>query len=415
MYWLSPLNNGFSPEHKRVLQELTIQESSPGTILCDFETLLDYIREGDFSITGMHQLRLRVLSEINANLAHPIQLGLKRPQQKSYPHINGLYLLVRASGLTFVGGTGKKPLLHVDEVVYRLWAGLNPTERYGILLETWLMRGKPEIIGERGGRLVSIPENFREWVDFFSLVPDEGLQVAGSSDAEYRLRYTPGWYNLGLLELFGLISVQHGSPEAGKGWRIERIYRTQLGAALLALLHSEFFGDFDKILELDCEEGVPFSVLKPVLQPYLSEWKKDLPVPEWTFREGTHIFKASLGRIWRRIAVPAHQTLDRLAYAILNAFEFDHDHLYQFSYENRFGSLERVYHPDMDEGTFGDEVLVGDVALRIGQTMDYLFDFGDWWEFDVTLEQVDRDMVVKGSAILETHGQPPEQYPQWDD
>jgi hypothetical protein len=413
MYWLSSQDIEFSSEHKRALQELTFQESSPGTILRDFEALLDFLREGELSITGTHQLPLRVLPEINARLTHPLQLGFKRPQQKSYPHIHGLYLLVRASGLTRVGGTSKKPLLHVDKVVYREWASLNLTERYGILLETWLLRGKPEILGENSGRLFLISENFRKWVDFFAQIPDEGLLVAGNRDAEYWLRYTPGWHNLGLLELFGLISVQHGLPEAGKGWRIERVDRTQLGVALMALLYTELFGDFDKILELEEGGEVPFGVLQPLLQPYLSEWKNNLSVPKWTFREGTHIFKVSLGRIWRQIAIPAAQTLDGLANTILNAFEFDHDHLYRFSYENRFGALESVQHPFMDEGPRTSEVLVGDVPLRVGQTMIYLFDFGDKWEFDVTLEQVDHDMVVKESIIIETHGEPPEQYPRW--
>ena len=414
MYGLSSQSIGFSPEHKRVLQELTIQESSPGTILRDFEALLNYLKKGDLVITGTHQLPLRVLSEINTHLTQPLQLGLKRPQQKSYPHIHGLYLLVRASGLTCIGGTGKKPLLLVDEVVYREWVGLNPTERYGILLETWLLRGKPEIIGERVNRLFLIPENFQEWVYFITRIPGEGLQVAGNCDVEYWLRYTPGWHNLGLLELFGIISVQHGSPEAGKGWRIERVYRTQLGDALLALLYSEFFGDFNNILELE-EAEMPFGILKSVLQPYLPEWKNNLAVPKWTFREGTHIFKVSLGRIWCRIAVMADQTLDALAYTILNAVEFDHDHLYKFSYENSFGTLERINHPYMEEGPWTSEVLVGDVPLRVGQTMVYLFDFGDQWEFDLALEQVDRDIVIKESVIIETHGDPPEQYPQWDD
>jgi hypothetical protein len=413
MYGLSFQDIEFSSEHKRVLQELTIQESSPGTILRDFEALLDYLREGDLSITGTHQLPLRVLPEINAHLTHPLQLGLKRPQQKSYPHIHGLYLLLRASGLTYVGGTSKKPLLLVDEVVFQVWASLNPTERYGILLETWLLRGQPEIIGERSSSLFLIPENFQDWAHFYAQIPEEGLQIADNRDTELRLRYTPGLYNLGLLELFGLISVQHGSPEAGKGWRIERVYRTRVGVALLALLHTEFFGDFDNILELEEEGEVQYGVLQPVLQPYLSEWKNNLSVPKWTFREGTHIFKVSLGRIWRRIAIPAAQTLDALADTILNAVEFDHDHLYRFSYENRFGALERVHHPYMDEGPWTSEVLVGDVPLRVGQTMVYLFDFGDQWEFNVTLEQVDRDMVVKEPVIIEKHGEPPEQYPQW--
>ena len=69
----------------------------------------------------------------------------------------------------------------------------------------------------------------------------------------------------------------------------------------------------------------------------------------------------------------------------------------------------------MDDGPFTDEVLIGEVPLRIGQTMTYIFDFGDWWTFDVTLEQVDPDGGNPGPRILETHGEPPEQYPSWDD
>jgi hypothetical protein len=405
----------FSSKHKQVLQDLVIGESGPGTILRDFEMLLDYLRERDLPVTGKHQLLLRVLPEINARLTHPLQLGLKRPQQKSYPHIHGLYLLLRASGLTCIGGTSEKPLLLVDERVYQVWEGLNPTERYGNLMEAWLLRGKPEIIGEDRRPLFLIPENFEAWAYFFAKIPDEGLQIAGDRDAEDWLRYRPGWHNLGLLHLFGLITVQHGPPAPGKGWQIERIYRTPVGDALLALLYTEFFGDFDNVLELEDRGEVPFGVLQPVLQPCFPQWENNLSVPERAFREGTHIFKVSLGRLWRRIAIPANQTLDRLASTILNAVEFDHDHLYEFSYRNRFGILERIHHPYMDEGPWTSEVLVGDVPLRIGQTMTYLYDFGDCWEFDVSLEQVDPEMVIEDSVILEAHGEPPEQYRRWDD
>ncbi|HIP97313.1 MAG TPA: plasmid pRiA4b ORF-3 family protein, partial [Anaerolineae bacterium] len=251
---------------------------------------------------------------------------------------------------------------------------------------------------------------FREWQWFFLRIPDGGLSVAGDEGVKDSLRYWPDWHNLGLLELFGLISVQHGPPEPGKGWRIEWIERTPLGDALLALLQARFFGDIDNILELESEEKMPFGVLQPALQPYLPEWKNNLSVPEWAFREGTHVFKVSLGRIWRRIAIPADQTLDAPASAILNAVEFDHDHLYKFSYQNRFGVLERVNHPYMDEGPWTDEVLIGDLPLRVGQTMTYVFDFGDWWEFDVTLERVDPDMAIERPVVLEKHGKPPAQY-----
>jgi hypothetical protein len=409
----------FLPQHRRVLQDLVIDQDGPGTILHDFEATLAFLKGRNLPLTGRHQLPLRVLPEINALLARPLQLGLKRPQQKSYPHIHGLYLLVRASGLTFVGQTPKKPLLIVDDEVYQAWTGLNLTERYYSLLEVWLLRGRPEIVGEGRSAWFSTLDAFSKWGNFFLRIPDEGQRVAGDQEAESWLRYSPGWHNLGLLELFGLVSVQHGPLVPGKGWRIERIRRTLLGDALLALLNEGFFGDLDKITKLDVQGKVPSGALQPTLQPYFPAWQETLRVPEWAFREGTHVFRVSLGATWRRIAIPASASLDALASVILNAFEFDHDHLYQFSYQNRFGVWEHVNHPYLEDGPWTSEVQIGDVPLGLGQTMTYLFDFGDQWKFDVTLERVDPPdaalPVPTAPAILEARGQPPEQYPMWDD
>ncbi len=58
---------------------------------------------------------------------------------------------------------------------------------------------------------------------------------------------------------------------------------------------------------------------------------------------------------------------------------------------------------------------MGEVPLRIGQTMTFLFDFGDNWEFDVVLEAVDSNRAVQVAEVIETHGDPPEQYRYDDD
>ena len=414
MFQMSSQKLEVSSEHERLLRDLAIDETGPGTIVQDFAALLAYLKGRDLRATGRHQLPLRALPEINARLVRPLQLGLTRPVQKSYPHINGLYLLVRASGLVAIGGTPKKSVLVVGDAVYRVWESLNPTERYCTLLETWLLRGHPEIIGGDRSPAFLVPETFSYWNGFFHRIPDEGMQVAGDDPADAHIRYLLGWHNLGLLELFGLVSVRHGSPEPGEGWRAERVWRTPLGDALLAALYVGFFGDFGNILQLGSEEYVPFGVLQPVLQPYFPAWQKCLAVPTWTFRDGVYVFKASLRGIWRRIAVPAGASLNGLSSAILNAYEFDHDHLHEFSYENRFGVREHVNHPFMDEGPWTNEVRVGDVPLGIGQTMTYVFDFGDWWEFDVTLERVDPpDASLEGPTVSETHGEAPDQYRSW--
>lgn len=136
-----------APEHKRLLRDQTIDEDGPGTILHDFAALLTYIDEHNPDVTPKQRvLSLGTLPEINERLAHPLDLGLKRPIQKSYPPIHGLYLLVRASGLTRIEGD----TLQVDEEVAQVWTDLNPTERYFTLLESWLLWSRPEMIGERG-------------------------------------------------------------------------------------------------------------------------------------------------------------------------------------------------------------------------------------------------------------------------
>lgn len=234
---------------------------------------------------------------------------------------------------------------------------------------------------------------------------------------EQNLRYYPGLHNLGLMDLFGLIAVQHAPPQPGQPWMAERIARTPWGAALLGLLYTGFFSDFDNILALEDSPTASYGALRPVLQPYFPAWQTVLAPSATSFQEGRHVFKVVLEPgVWRRIAVPATSVLHDLAYAILAAVEFDSDHLYRFSYQNRLGVEEYVNHPYMDEGPSADEVRVGDLPLRIGQTMDYWFDFGDDWHFAVTLESVEpSDAETRKPVILEAHGEPPEQYPSWGD
>ena len=311
--------------------------------------------------------------------------------------------------------TEKKLRLCLDKEIYQSWYKLNPTERYCTLLESWFLRGQPGIIGD-SDRIVSLMlHTLKDWDYFFEGIPDKGLPIGDNTDAQRLLRFQPGWYTLALLELFGLIKVNPGSPVEGQNWSIESICRTPFGDALLALLFAEYFADWDLSSELERDGKARFGVLQPMLQPYLTNWKSNLAVPEWVFREGTHIFKVSLGRTWHRIAIPADCALDALAYAILDAVDFDYDHLYLFSYRNRFGAVEEIVHSHMDDGPRAEDTLVGELPLPVGQAMTFLYDFGDEWEFDVTLEEISPKRTDKKPVLLESHGEPPEQYSSWEE
>jgi len=182
---------------------------------------------------------MNVLTEINSKMAVPILTDLRRPAQRSFPHINGLYLLLRTSGLTRVRGSGAKKLLIPDKDALDSWKKLNPTERYFTLLEAWLTRGSPEIVGEYGGTFFH--EAIFKWDTLFKNITGKGLKVLGNKEAEANITYFVGTYTIGLLELFGFVSVIPAKPETGKGWQIDKIAKTPLGIALLNLLWTSFF------------------------------------------------------------------------------------------------------------------------------------------------------------------------------
>lgn len=96
---------------------------------------------------------------------------------------------------------------------------------------------------------------------------------------------------------------------------------------------------------------------------------------------------------------------------ILQSFEFDNDHLHEFSYKNQHGLIEKIYHYDCGKDLSSDEVLIGELSMEIGSEMTYLFDFGDCWRFHILLEALDPEgLMVKNPVILKKHGEAPYQY-----
>ncbi|MEM9162964.1 MAG: hypothetical protein AAGC54_07835, partial [Cyanobacteria bacterium P01_F01_bin.4] len=154
-----------SEEASDLLRSQTITETEPGSILQDFQTVLDLIGSKGIAASGKrHQMPLKLLSDLNQRLGHPVDLALKRPQQKSYPPIHGLYLLLRATGIVRVIAQGKQHKLVLHPPVYDAWQQLNPTERYCTLVEAWFVRGHAEMLGDdRSGPFTEGDRCIRAW------------------------------------------------------------------------------------------------------------------------------------------------------------------------------------------------------------------------------------------------------------
>lgn len=408
-------HSALSPIQQRALRNRTIGENEPGAVLRDFASLLDFVGAREIVVSGKHQLLpMPLLAELNSRLSRTNQISLRRPQQKSYPYINGLYLLLRASGLSLVQQRGNKQLLLLDEDALRSWRGLNPTERYFTLLGAWLIRGRGEILGEDRYPFSELSR----CRDFVQRLPDAGLRVAGDKQTESMIPFQPGLRNVALLDLFGLISVWHGEPETGKAWSISRIFRTPFGDALFRLL-SDISSDEVRLWEPQgdgSDEAELYRDFQSRLQPYFPNWRETLTLPDVAMRNSLHVFKVSPGKAWRRIAIPRELTLEALSEAILGAFDFDNDHLHLFRYRNHFGIFEEVKHPYTEESPSTAEVKIGELPLRPGSMLEYLFDFGDNWLFEVHLEKLEpANPKIGKPTVIEQHGQAPPQYPNFDD
>jgi len=149
------------------------------------------------------------------------------------------------------------------------------------------------------------------------------------------------------------------------------------------------------------------------------------------------IFKVALaGRksIWRKIALRGNDTLDDLHGMIFDAFGRDDEHLYSFyipppgrKTSSRFRMRKGVEYASpftcQDEGPFSDPELanaaktkLASLKLKPKQVFYYLFDYGDEWWHEITVEDVDAPVTEgKYPRVVEKRGKSPPQYPDLED
>jgi len=389
-----------------------IDENGPGSILMDFEMLLGFIEDGVPSTGKYHLLPMSRLFELDQRMTKPLRPRLKRPQQKSFPHLNGLYLLLRATQLGVPEGHGKaNGQLMLNSAMHEQWLQLNPTERYFNLLEAWLRRGSWEAVGLRGGGLMNhVALNAR---DLWMSIPATGRLFSKKERTRGSFLYNAERSStLALLELFGLMTVERNEPDEGKNWLVTEVHHTPFGDELLQIVFNEIERELFAHEKRECE----FGVWQPVLQSYFPQWANNLKIAEPKFRDGAYYFKVSLGKPWRRIAIPAKSDLDDLAECIIRAFDFEGDHLYGFQFAAGDGHQVRVEHPEIDDAeTHTDELAIGELPLNERQSMQFQYDFGANWQFNVQLERIEPEGAkISRPTIVESRGEAPAEY-EFDD
>lgn len=403
-----------------------INEQGPGTVVRDFEMLLEFIGDKGMKTGGKYYcIPLASLHELDEKMTHPLRPQLERPQQKSFPHLNGLYMLLRASGLGISSGQGSSGRLSLNSDRLAEWSLLNPEEKYFTLLQA--------LHDARWGVIESCHGDYGPWRELWGYsspfdIRSKSIPKGGIVAAELNLNWHAQTV-AGLTELFGLIDIQRVAPKAGENWRIASVRATPFGIAIKSrakpwLDFAETYDDdddeSDDVDEDEARDGAAEN--KPtwigeMFQDVYPNCQKTLSPEQAEFVDGVWQFKVSLYKdVWRRIVIPADLSLEALVPAILKAFKFDDDHMYEFIFRDRSGLDVRVGLSEADCAICTADVAIGCLPLDPGQSMEFEYDFGDEWNFDIKLEEIlPPDPRLTKPKLKESVGRAPKQYNYGED
>lgn len=423
-------------------------------ILKDFELFLRYVRHKQpLLLTSTKRcLRTADLLEINNKMSTPTRFVNSKSQQIAFNLLNAFFHIAKSAELFKVVSDSRKSsnniTLQLNETRIAHYDALNPDEQYFFLLEGFLQYlDHRDVYGY----------TFFFGDDFYTsllkhpsgkklTIADRNLNRSGQLKSAFD---TP---LLEMLEIFGCFKLQWDQNlDARPRDRIcpyQAIIMTDLGKTMITMLWTKgpdgtrfLFDTMDPYMSENVvlralefadtdpkkvQEEVDYLTGKTFLQRFQhyfpsAEIKERLFPIERPFQEGTYTFKVALGKnLYRIIAMDAQLTLEDLHDAIQAVYKFDDDHLYAFFMDSVAWSHsgDSYFDPrgEMDDQKPADLFKLGELGLYLQKAFLYVFDFGDNWQFHITVEAIEATTseTNKGYRLIETKGEAPAQY-DWKD
>ena len=137
---------------------------------------------------------------------------------------------------------------------------------------------------------------------------------------------------------------------------------------------------------------------------------KTKTVNKYTFK----VYPRGRGKTaYRVLEMPGSATLDDLCEFILEAFDFTHEHLYEFCMDNKMYS-ENSYEYEPMYGRPSTRIKIDKLDLYKGQKFSLHYDYGDDWMFVINVQKIEVANGTVKRSIIQSKGEV-EQYPMWDD
>lgn len=383
---------------------------SGSLIIDDFDTFIEYVHTKGIELTKNEIISVPDCKAINSIIDSKIVLGISRPVQKSYPNVLNLFILFRISGMGELKTKGKKTVLTLNEELYEQWKNFNIHEKYFNLLAFYLDFYSFELINENSFAVSQYKIELMQEVYSKKKLEFDKNRTYYLDSFDYKCLWVMYWQ-------FGFVNLKFHEPEEGQKTAIESIILTNQGKVIMQLLTSLYASHREIIYQSALEDEGIFDEIFSMLIPQM---KKSLKLPEAVTTEGIFTFRVTLEKAQRIINIDSSSALDDLCCFILDCFDFDYDHLYMVSLKDRTGR-KISYHgcPDMSyaEEPTTEDVKIGELYLKPGSKMEYIYDFGDYWEFEITLDSISPkkgNKKLKHPELIKAVGKAPNQY-EWED
>ncbi len=421
----------------------------------DFLTFCSYLEEKRpvLSKKGV-VLGKKDLFELNGFLYRKKDVEKPNYMQESYPVIDLMFNLALLGRLYKKSADEKGNIILVKTERKNEFDLLTIFERYVFLLETFYTRFDIEDLIQWDSAVYSISKMINKIAE--SKPGEKLLKGAFSKNPDLDSIYSYLAVLVHYFSFFGICSYIPVIDQKRNPTRyddtIAAVIPTEFGKSLCRILKDQHMADwnipwlkscmFEKKeivpgitfqAELLCNFGSLSKTMRKKINMIYEERKKSGYIPLFRFLQpifpkgqlnqtitkeiteiskGTYIFKVSLKTgIWRKIAISHMDTLDDLHNMIQNAFDFGNDHLYAFYMEGKTPSSEVFCSPLCNEYPSAIDAVLGEIGLYQGKRILYVFDFGDYWQFDVLLLKIDTDMeLTKTPQIIESKGTAPPQY-----
>lgn len=118
--------------------------------------------------------------------------------------------------------------------------------------------------------------------------------------------------------------------------------------------------------------------------------------------------------VYRVIEISGQDTLDTLCEAIMDSFEFDMEHLYEFCMDNRMYSQHSYQCRPLFDFLPSTRIELGKLGLVPKQKFSLHYDFGDDWMFTIGVQKIEPEGEYAKPVVLKERGRII-QYPDYED